>query len=157
MGGRKNRGFALAKWEFCKLPSGSCRASRARRDLARAQKARQGFLTEQVEQHETWLVLPPSRHWRDTSLREGGSLPRWGRWPGGAGPEGVSFRMIPTPVSPAGSGPGAQWAPSRTDRSGNGDRFAAERHWRSLTPLPLISLSKRGNPAATGGGFLFSK
>ncbi len=47
---------------------------------------------------------------RDTSLYEGG-------W-----------------VSPAGSGPAPRWGASRTDGRGNGDRFAAERHWRSLTP-----------------------
>ena len=34
-------------------------------------------------------------------------------------------------------------------------RFAAERYWRSLTPLPLISFVVRGNLAATGGGILF--
>ena len=34
-----------------------------------------GVLGEQVEQRETWLVLPPSRLWRDTSLREGGWPP----------------------------------------------------------------------------------
>ena len=34
-------------------------------------------------------------------------------------------------------------------------RFAVERHWRSLTPLPLISFVVRGNLAATGGGILF--
>ena len=37
-------------------------------------------------------------------------------------------------VSPAGSGPAPRWGASRTDRSGNVDRFAAERHRRSLTP-----------------------
>ena len=42
--------------------------------------------------------------------------------------------MESTPVSPAGSGPAPRWGASRTDRSGSGDRFAAERHWRSLTP-----------------------
>ena len=42
--------------------------------------------------------------------------------------------MVPTPVSPASSGPAPRWGASRTDRSGSGDRFAAERHWRSLPP-----------------------
>ena len=43
--------------------------------------------------------------------------------------------MRPTPlVSAAASGAGRQWRPFSADRSGNVDRFAAERHWRSLTP-----------------------
>ena len=32
----KKRGFALAKWEFCKLPSGSCRVSCTKCNLTRA-------------------------------------------------------------------------------------------------------------------------
>ena len=39
----------------------------------------------------------------------------------------------PTPVSPAGSGAGRRWRPFSADRSGNVDRFAAERRRRSLT------------------------
>ncbi len=50
-----------------------------------------------------------------------------------AGPERVV--AVPSPVSPTGSGPAPRWGASRTDGRGNGDRFAAERHWRSLTPL----------------------
>ena len=37
-------------------------------------------------------------------------------------------------VSAAASGPAPRWGASRTDGRGNVDRFAAERHWRSLTP-----------------------
>ena len=37
-------------------------------------------------------------------------------------------------VSAAASGAGRQWRPFSADRSGNVDRFAAERHRRSLTP-----------------------
>ena len=37
-------------------------------------------------------------------------------------------------VSAAASGAGRQWRPFSADGRGNVDRFAAERHWRSLTP-----------------------
>ena len=37
-------------------------------------------------------------------------------------------------VSPAGSGAAPRWGAPSTDRGGSRDRFAAERHWRSLTP-----------------------
>ena len=46
-------------------------------------------------------------------------------------------------VSPAGSGPAPRWGASTTDRSGNVDRFAAERHWRSLTPSHALTVQKR--------------
>ena len=40
----------------------------------------------------------------------------------------------PGPVSAPASGPAPRWGASRTDGRGNVDRFAAERHRRSLTP-----------------------
>ena len=75
--------------------------------------------------------------------------------------EGVTSLAVPTPVSPAGSGPAPQWGASRTDRSGNGDRFAAERHRRSLTPLPRLCFLKEEAALAREGGdysiYLISK
>ena len=74
---------------------------------------------------------------------------------GGAEPRGIflsSAVTCPSPVSPAGSGPAPRWGASRTDRSGNGDRFAAERHWRSLTPLPRPYFCERKGCAGAGGG-----
>ena len=47
---------------------------------------------------EWGFILPPSRQGRDTSLREGGCLPLWGRWPGDAGPEGGRTCCIPPPA-----------------------------------------------------------
>ena len=41
-------------------------------------------------------------------------------------------------VSPAGSGAAPRWGASSTDRGGSRDRFAAERHWRSLTPRHAV-------------------
>ena len=41
-------------------------------------------------------------------------------------------------VSPAGSGAAPWWGAPSTDRGGSRDRFAAERHWRSLTPRHAV-------------------
>ena len=82
-------------------------------------------------------------------------LPLWGRCHAGGVTEGVSSREVPTPVSPAGSGPAPQWGASRTDGRGNGDRFAAERHRRSLTPLPHLCFLKEGAALAREGEFYF--
>ena len=41
-------------------------------------------------------------------------------------------------VSPAGSGAVSRWGAPSTDRGGSRDRFAAERHWRSLTPRHAV-------------------
>ena len=70
---------------------------------------------------------------------------------------GVYAFSFPTPVSPAGSGPAPRWGASRTDRSGNGDRFAPERHWRSRSPPPPThkTLCEEGTCAGAGGGRLF--
>ena len=65
--------------------------------------------------------------------------------------------MLPTPlVSPAGSGPAPRWGASRTDRSGSGDRFAAERHRRSLTPPSRAQTTVKAVPslAREGDGFI---
>ena len=94
-------------------------------------------------------------------LGSGACLPLWGRCHAGGVTEGVTSLAVPTPVSPAGSGPAPQWGASRTDRSGNGDRFAAERHRRSLTPLPRLCFLKEEAALAREGGdysiYLISK
>ena len=41
-------------------------------------------------------------------------------------------------VSPAASGAAPRWGAPSTDRGGSRDRFAAERHWRSLTPRHAV-------------------
>ena len=55
-------------------------------------------------------------------------------------PAGGKFSAPHPLVSPAGSGPAPRWGASRTDRSGNVDRFAAERHRRSLTPSRTVKV-----------------
>ena len=82
-------------------------------------------------------------------------LPHWGRCHGWAMTEGVTSLAVPTPVSAAASGPAPQWGASRTDGRGNGDRFAAERHRRSLTPLPHLCFLKEGAALAREGGLFF--
>ena len=44
---------------------------------------------EKVRRNREEVKLPQSRLCRDSPLMEGACLPLWGRWPGGAGPEGV--------------------------------------------------------------------
>ena len=73
---------------------------------------------------------PPRRRGYGGVLSPVGGIQRGGLPPF----ENITPGQLPTPVSPAGSGPAPRWGASRTDRSGNGDRFAAERHRRSLTP-----------------------
>ena len=103
-----------------------------------------------------------------------GPAPRWGA----SRTDGRGNRDRPLGnVSPVRSGPhrgSRDWSPPGGEVSSQRDdgggflsrgshprlacrlgRFAAERHWRSLTPLPLISFVVRGNLAATGGGILF--
>ena len=46
-------------------------------------------------------------------------------------------------VSAAASGAGRQWRPFSADRSGNVDRFAAERHRRSLTPSHAPTVQRK--------------
>src|SRR5699024_2422736 len=47
---RKKRGFATAKWEFCKLPSGSWRVSCTKCNLTRSHIPRKGPLTPGLPQ-----------------------------------------------------------------------------------------------------------
>ena len=48
-------------------------------------------------------------------------------------------------VSAAASGPAPRWGASRTDRSGNGDRFAACLLYTSLALLVLLSSEDAGH------------
>ena len=80
--------------------------------------------------HTTLPATPLPARPRRATVSPTGSVGRWA----------TCHRHVAAPkgggrISPAGSGPAPRWGASRTDRSGNGDRFAAERHWRSLTPL----------------------
>ena len=65
-------------------------------------------------------------------------------------------RLCRATVSPAGSGPAPQWGASRTDRSGNVDRFAAERHRRSLTPSRAQTMEVFFTSLAREGDFNFN-
>ena len=49
---------------------------------------------------EFWRATPSVTRRRDTSLKEGGRLPQWGRCHRGAMTEGVSLREVPTPLPP---------------------------------------------------------
>ena len=59
-------------------------------------------------------------------------------------------------VSPAGSGAGRRWRPFSADRSGNVDRFAAERHRRSLTPSRAQGMVESVPSLAREGDFIFN-
>ena len=92
--------------------------------------ARRNFVASTRSPHTDPLRHRPAM----TPPRRGGSLPQGGRCHAPGVTEGVAL-LFPSPVSPAGSGPAPRWGASRTDRGGSRDRFAAERHRRSLTPL----------------------
>ena len=49
------------------------------------------------------------------------------RWPGDAGPEGVAFREIPSPLLPSVEGEGRQPAPNA---GGEPDRYGAVLRWK---------------------------
>ena len=55
-------------------------------------------------------------------------------------------------VSPAGSGAAPWWGAPSTDRGGSRDRFAAERHWRSLTPRHAVLEWMWKQRTESGGG-----
>ena len=79
--------------------------------------------------HATLPATPLPARPRRATVSPTGSVGRWA----------TCHRHVAAPigggrVSPAGSGPAPRWGASRTDRSGNGDRFAPERHRRSLPP-----------------------
>ena len=60
-------------------------------------------------------------------------------------------------VSPAGSGAAPRWGAPSTDRGGSRDRFAAERHWRSLTPRhAVLEWMWENTPGSRGGPVLTS-
>ena len=104
-----------------------------------------------------YFVLPES----------GTCLPLWGRWPGGAGSEGVSFRGNPTPVSAAASvgpkrcPPGTR-TPSHPRFRRKAGAFLQSGRFRWLRCYPPPAPSRKGNERRRmdclyGRGSFFSK
>ena len=85
------------------------------------EKGETGCVLGAGESSSGWRRMKPGEKTQDRLEKGGNSSIAWRKWRGEL-------------VSPAGSGAAPRWGASSTDRGGSRDRFAAERHWRSLTP-----------------------